>query len=103
MAPPEGAAYPHFHPQLHLFALLTDGAGQLPLTLAVVAWQATEEQSIYTSNEVIIDFGRGPLKVSIWRIRLRNFPFEHAGLYEFRLLYGGEIIAREPLLLRDSV
>jgi hypothetical protein len=102
MAPPAGAASPHRHPQIHLFALLTDGIGQIPLVLQIVVWEGAEERSIYTSEEVIIDFGTDPLKLPVWRIRLRNVPFEHPGLYEFYLLYRGEIIAHEPLLLRDN-
>jgi hypothetical protein len=101
--PLPGTTYPRIHPELYLFAVLTDGQGRLPFSVQLVTWdQQGQEQSIYTSPSVILDLGQDPLAVHGWPIRLRNLPFDRPGLYEFRLRCDGEIMAREPILLRDS-
>ena len=43
-----------------------------------------------------------PLVVHGWSIRLRNLPFARPDLYEFRLVCDGEVLAREPVRLRET-
>lgn len=101
--PPVGASYPSFkHPRIDLFALMTDGHGQLSILIQFVRWEGTEERSIYKGGETIINFREDPLKFVVLRKRLYNVPFESPGQYEFRLLYEEEIIAHVPLLLLPS-
>lgn len=77
-----GAAYPQIHPMICLFAQMTNGRGSHSFQIDVV-------------------LGDDPLAVYGWPIRLRNLLFPHSGLYEFRLLCDGQVIAREPILLRE--
>lgn len=98
--PLPGAAYPRIHPQLCLFAQMTDGRGSHSLHLQLVFLD--DERSTYTSKPVILDLGNDPLVVHGWPMRLRNLFFERAGLYEFRLMCSGQVIAREPIVLREN-
>ena len=101
--PLTGEPYPRIHPQLQLYAMLTDGVGRLPFTVELVTWDEIEPRSIYTTRTVIVDMGSDPLLVHGWPIRLRNLVFERPGLYEFRLICDGEIIARESILLKEAL
>ena len=39
--------------------------------------------------------------VHVYPFRLKNVRFQREGLYEFRLLCDGQVIARETILLRE--
>jgi hypothetical protein len=95
-----GAPFPRIQPAIDLFALLSDGQGTHHFWIDIVTWEATEERSIFTSREAILDLGQDPLKVLGWPIHLTDIPFLQPGLYEVRLACDGEIIAREPIMLR---
>lgn len=98
--PLPATGYPRIQPLLGLFAHLTDGRGSHPFQIQQVS--ADYEQSTYTSAPVILDLGKDPLIVHGWPIRLKNVFFPHAGLYEFRLLCDGQVIAREAIVLREN-
>src|SRR5580765_2851706 len=91
--PIPGAAYPRFHPALALFVQMANGRGTHTFRVQLVF--VDDEKSTHTSAPVILDLGNEPLIVHGWPIRLRNILFERAGLYEFRLLCDGQVIARE--------
>src|SRR4051812_3246012 len=83
---PAPASFPLVISQIYLFALLTDGKGQVPFTVELVTWDDEgEEQSIWTSPPVTIDLGNDPLRVQGKWFRLRRVRFDHPGIYEFRL------------------
>jgi hypothetical protein len=94
-----GEAYPQIHPMICLFAHMTNGRGSHSFQIDLVF--TDDGQSTYTSELVTIDLGDDPLAVYGWPIRLRNLLLPHPGLYEFRLLCDGRVIAREPILLRE--
>ena len=94
-----GAAYPQIHPMICLFVHMTNGRGSHSFQIELVF--ADDEQSTYISDLVTMNLGDDPLAVYGWPIRLRNLLFPHPGSYEFRLLCDGQVIAREPILLRD--
>lgn len=98
-----GTSYPRIQPAIDLFAVLTDGHGAHRFSVDLVTWDNAEERSNWTSREVIMDLGQDPLTVYGWPIHLANIPFHRSGLYEFRLVCDGEVIAREPLLMRESL
>jgi hypothetical protein len=79
---------------------MTDGRGRHSFQIQQVF--ADEEQSTYTSQPVTLDLGNDPLVVHGWPIRLNNVVFQRPGLYEFRLLCGGQLIAHETIVLRES-
>jgi hypothetical protein len=97
------AVYPCIHPQLSLFVQMTDGRGKLSFRVQLIFLDVLdEEKSTHTSAPVILDLGNDPLIVHGWPIRLKNVLFERPGLYEFRLLCGAHVIAREAMVLRES-
>jgi hypothetical protein len=100
--PLPGADFPRIQPEIYLFALLTDGRGSITFTVELVTWTDGEEESIYETPGVILNLGSDPLAVQAWPIRLRNLPFPRPGLYEFLIRCEGEILAREPILLKES-
>ncbi len=101
LTPPSKASYPLALPEMHLFAHLTDGHGRCNFRIECVTWdQQGEESSLWTSPTVIIDMGNDPLRVQGQDFKLRA-RFPEAGLYEFRLLCEGEILAREPIRLLE--
>ena len=100
--PHPGASYPRIHPEIQLFAVMTDGRGDLPFIIELVALQWDEEELMYQSAEIRMNLGDNPLTIHAWPIRLRNIPFVRPGLYEFRLRCDGKIISQEPILLRES-
>jgi hypothetical protein len=101
--PLPGATYPRIHPELSLFAMMTDGQGRLPFTVQIVMWDdPLVERVIYTTATVTLDLGQDPLFVHGWPIRLRNLPFARPDVYEFRLVCDGEVLAREPVRLRET-
>ncbi len=101
LRPLPGVSFPLIHPELWLYAVLADGRGELSFSVEMVTWEGTEERSIHNTPEVRIDLGQSPLAVHGWPIRLRNLPFLHPGLYEFRLVCEGEVLAREPITMRE--
>jgi hypothetical protein len=99
--PAPGAPYPRIHPELYLFAQITDGQGQHLFQIQLVLVEG-EETLIRTTPPISRDLGHDPLIVHGWPIHLRNILFPQAGLYEFRLFCDGQEIAREPILLRPT-
>ncbi len=98
-----GAEFPHIVPQICLYAQLTDTQGAWPISVQLWKPHVTDEDSLlFPSKTRIIDFGWDPLAVHGLPIRLRNIVFPTEGLYEFRLLCGDVIIAREPIVLRGA-
>jgi hypothetical protein len=95
-----GATYPRIHPELSLFVQMTDGRGKHAFQIQLVF--VDDDQSTYLSEPVILDLGNDPLTVHGWPIRLKNVLFARPGLYEFRLLFEGQVIARESIVLRES-
>jgi hypothetical protein len=102
LRPLPGASFPRIHSELWLYAVLADGRGELSFCVEVVTWEGTEEQSIHTTPTVRMDLGQSPLVVHGWPVRLRNLPLPHPGLYEFRLVCEGEVVAREPIAVREQ-
>jgi hypothetical protein len=95
-----GAGYPRIHPELWLFAQMTDGQGAFDFEVELLF--SDDDTSIFRAPPVKLDFGDDPLAVRGWAKQLSDLLFEKPGLYEFRLLCDGEVIAREPILLRQT-
>ena len=93
-----GVGYPRIHPLLYLFAQMTNGRGSHSFQIQKVL---LDDESTYTCPPVILDLGADPLVVHAYPFRLKNIRFQRAGLYEFRLLCDGQVIARETILLRE--
>jgi hypothetical protein len=100
--PASDAIYPLIRRNLCLYVLLTDGSGRLPFQVRLMFIEE-EETEIYTTPPLSRDLGSNPLAVMGWPLVLRNVPFPQPGLYEFRLLCAGQEIAREPIVLRDTL
>jgi hypothetical protein len=100
ITPLPGAQYPRIQPEICVFAQLTDGMGEVDLAVELVFYD--DDNSIFRTQPVRVDFGSDPLAVRGWTRRFTNVLFQMPGLYEFRLLCDGEIIARESILLRET-
>lgn len=99
--PLPGVPYPRIHPELGLFVQMSDGRGTHSFQLELV-YLAEEEVVIHATPPVERDLGPDPLMVHGWPLRLRNVPFPHPGVYEFRLRCDGQEVAREPIRLREN-
>jgi hypothetical protein len=97
-----GALFPRIHPELTLFIMMTDSLGSHNFSIQVATWDNEEERSIWETRKATLDMGDDPLKVHGWSFRLRDIWFDRPGLYELRLICNGEIVAREPIRLRES-
>ena len=100
--PLPGHGYPRIHPELGLFAMLTNGRGMHTLTVELTVGVGPGAQQVYQTRSVTIDLGADPLMVHGFPIRLRNLPFPHPGQYELVLLCDNEPLAHELIELRDS-
>lgn len=92
------APYPRIHPGLWLFAQMTDGLGPFDFSIQLV--NLDDDRSIFVLPPVKLDLGQNPLAVRGWAKRLLNVLFEKPGMYEFRLLCDGDVIASAPIRLR---
>jgi len=93
-------AYPRVHPELWVFAQMSDAHGVFNLSVELV--RSDDEESIFRTPPVRLNFGSDPLAVRGWSKQMLNIPFHQPGLYEFGLLCDEQIIAREPILLKES-
>jgi hypothetical protein len=87
---------------LTLFAVVTDGHGQHSFQVKLVTWDPVGNERLLTeSARFTVDLGQDPLAV-------RNLPMRWTvtlpgpGLYEFRLVSEGEILARETIVWRAT-
>jgi hypothetical protein len=92
------AEYPLLHPRLCVFVQMTNGRGQAELAVHI----RLEETGMLVSGSPThsVLFGKDPLAVSAMFFNLRNVRFPHPGLYSVELVVSGQVVAREPLLLR---
>jgi hypothetical protein len=81
--------FPTAPQRLDVFAALTDGHGQVTMTLSVV--QLDTHQEIY-SQQITVSFP-DPLLVVNLRFRLRHLTFDAAGAYLFALMSDGQEVA----------
>jgi hypothetical protein len=100
--PQQGADYPCIRPEMCLFIMMTEGTGTHDFRVEVVTWEDDEETSIWLTRQATMELGQDPLHVFGWLFWLHELVFPHPGLYEFRLLCDGQIVAREPIRLREA-
>ncbi len=100
--PLPGNPYPRIHPELALFALLTNGRGPHALTVELVVGVGPNARQVYRTRSVTIDLGPDPLLVHGFPVRLQNLPVPHPGQYEIVLFCDGEPVARELIEARES-
>ena len=97
----EGALFPHYQPEIALYAVFTDGRGRHTIHVELVTWdESGQEETLFQTRSVVVELGSDPLAVRGWPVRLRDLRFPRPGLYEFRLCSADEILAREPILWR---
>ncbi len=95
-----GIKFPRIHPQICLFAQMSDAGGEGTFRITLIF--CDDETSTYDSGDFKLNFGEDPLVVHGLPIRLKNLLFPRPGLYEFRLFCENQIIAREVIVLRES-
>lgn len=103
---PEGSSFPILAPELWLYVRI-DGRGQREVWIEVVRVDHPDDPPDAASSTVVAAYG--PFLIRFGRARtslsrgwcLRCVPFPEAGWYEFRVLFGGKILAREPIYLED--
>jgi hypothetical protein len=100
--PTEGDSFPLLLPEMFLFTVLSNAHGDYEFSVQVVTWDPTgKEIDVWQTGSITQGLGKDPLMVLGWPIRLRNLEFERPGLYEFRLMCDGMIIAQTEISLRD--
>ncbi len=86
--------YPAVHPQLWIYANLTDGHGRYALEIRLVDVQ---EGSVLSRGEPPPLEIAGPLQVAELSAQLRNVGLPRPGLYEFHLLSNGQVLATKAV------
>lgn len=94
-----GATFPRIHPVLYLFAQITGGRGSHSFQIERVF---ADDESTHTSKAVMLDLGSDPLVVHGLPFRLKNVRFQRPGLYVFRLLCDGQVIATEQMVVGEQ-
>jgi hypothetical protein len=97
-----GASFPRTCPQIDLFVQVTDGSGKYTFTVQLVFIRSPSDEIPVPlpDQSFILDLGPDPLAVRGFVRRLKNVKFDQPGDYEFRLLCDGQVLAREPILVR---
>lgn len=88
-------AFPAEHPIIALYVALTDGRGQTPLKVELVA---TEDEAILLTVEGDTIF-TDPRAVSETVLVVRKIVFPRPGEYRFRLYGGDEFLMERRLLV----
>jgi hypothetical protein len=90
--------YPARHPQLSVFAQLTEcrGAGDVWIEVR----SADTDRSAFRSPPRRVQFQNTPLVLHGLRFRLLDCPFPHAGAYWVQLWYNEAVIAQTLIELR---
>ena len=82
--------FPATHPLIAVHAAITDGRGQIPITLRLVDADE-EDEPIFTSEELIVDFQDPTMEIEI-DFEVQGCTFEKPGEYRFQLFAGNEIL-----------
>lgn len=90
--------YPLVQPRLCVFLQMTNGRGEAEVAIHIRVEETG--QLVSGSPTHRYTFGHDPLAVSGMFFNLNNVRFPHPGLYSVELIVSGQVIAREPLLLR---
>jgi hypothetical protein len=90
--------YPTRHPQLSIFAQLTEcrGAG----TVWIEVREADSDRSVFRNSARRVVLPDDPLTLHGLRFRILDCPFPHPGLYWVQLWFNDEMLAQSPLTLR---
>jgi hypothetical protein len=93
-----GLSFPEFpasHPLIAVHVAMTDGRGQIPVTLRLV--HADEEnEPIVASEELIVDFQDPTMEIEI-DFEIRWCTFERPGEYRFQLFCGNDFLLERRL------
>jgi hypothetical protein len=90
-------SYPVRHPQLSVFAHLTECRGTAHCR--IVVRDGDTDQPVFGSSERNLNFPNAPLILNGIRFRLLDCPFPHPGLYWVQLWYDTDMLAQTPLVL----
>lgn len=102
--PADGDLFPLLLPEIFLFAVLSNAHGIHEFSIQIVTWDPSgNEIEVWQTGRVKQNLGKDPLLVHGWPIRLCNLRFEQPGLFEFRLMCDGTILAQTEILLRERL
>ncbi len=90
------ARYPVRHPQLCVFASLTDGRGKTPLELAIV--DAEDARPPIVSGTATVEF-KDPRAVACLNLHFNGLVFPEPGRYRVQLKCHGELLREARLYL----
>ncbi len=90
------ARYPVRHPQLCVFASLTDGRGKTPLELAIV--DAEDARPPIVSGTATVEF-KDPRAVACLNLHFNGLVFPEPGGYRVQLKCHGELLREARLYL----
>ncbi len=90
------ARYPVRHPQLCIFASLTDGRGKTPLELAIV--DAEDARPPIVSGTATVEF-MDPRAVACLNLHFNGLVFPEPGGYRVQLKCNGELLREARLYL----
>jgi hypothetical protein len=100
--PADHESFPLLMPEMSLFSVLSNAHGAYEFSVQIITWDpAGKEIEVWQTSKVTRAFGKDPLMVLGWPIRLRNIVFDRPGLYEFRLICDGAILAQTEVSLRE--
>jgi hypothetical protein len=88
--------FPAVSPPVWIWAELTSGHGQTPLSIEIV--DCDEKRDPVMRAEAVVDFG-DPLAISQMALQLPSLVFPEPGDYRLRLISKGAYVAERRLLL----
>jgi len=96
---PAGTSFPLRAPDFCVFLQLTGCRG--PASGRVEVALADSEELAHRGADQHLPFGTDPLAVFHLTVRVRQCTFPRTGLYWVRFRYNKEILAQQPLLVRE--
>lgn len=95
----ETPAFPLLYRELCVFVQLTECRGAAQGRIEVR--HADADRLAFATSTRTLSLGNDPLEVVGTTFRIRDCPFEKAGLYWVQFWYNERLLAQQPLLLRS--
>jgi len=95
------SSFPYTLPQITLVAVVTDGHGDFSFVVEFITWDENgDERLLKRSKQLKVNLGLDPLVARALPLRWTGLVIPGPGLYEFRLVSDGDVLASEILRWR---
>jgi hypothetical protein len=101
VSPAPGEEFPIRREELWLYSVLADSRGAFQFSFELWLLTLEEEELIFRRGPTTVELGKNPLTIHGMPARMANVTLARPGLYEFRLICDGNVLAREPVVVRE--